>query len=249
MNVSKKFIPSLFTILNAFCGFMSIINSSNGDYNQACYFIVYAALFDAFDGMIARLLNSSSDFGVELDSLSEVIFFGAEHSFLIYSIHFRNYDGIGVFVASSIMAFSALRLARFNISLVGFDKDKFTGVPVPMSALTIISYILFYHNKYFNPQTSNFIIFVLTISLSLLMVSKIKYPVLPGLSIYAIKKKPVQFLLLLIAIIISLITKGYGIFFICLLYLLFGIVEGIFNLITGRKGIIERKRHKKSRRK
>ena len=73
MRNSTKFIPSLFTILNLFCGFLSIINAAENNLDQACLFVIYATLFDAFDGVVARFTGTSSKFGVELDSLSDLV--------------------------------------------------------------------------------------------------------------------------------------------------------------------------------
>ena len=235
MIVSKKFVPSLFTILNAFCGLMSIINASNGLYEQACYFIVYASLFDAIDGLAARITKSSSEFGVELDSLSDVVSFGVAPSFLLYAIHFKNYNGIGMFVAAMVMAFSAIRLARFNISLSGFDKDKFTGLPTPATAITIISYLLYYHDKIFSNATSDIAIFILTIGLSLLMVSKFKYPTLPRFSSRSVKEHPVEYIILIIAVLIGIYTKGEAVFFLLLLYIMTGIILTFYNMIFRRR--------------
>jgi CDP-diacylglycerol---serine O-phosphatidyltransferase len=235
MIVTKKFVPSLFTILNAFCGFMSIVNSSNGYYEQACAFIVYAAIFDVLDGLVARILKSSSDFGVELDSLSDMISFGAAPSFLLYSVHFKDFNGYGMIVSSMIMVFSAIRLAKFNITLVGYEKDKFSGLPTPAVAITIITYIYFYHNKVFNPQLSNIFINIITYGLSLLMVSRFKYPAFPKLTANSIKKNPFPFILIIIATIISLATKGYAIFIICLIFIFGGIVWSIILQLTRRK--------------
>lgn len=235
MIISRKFVPSLFTILNAFCGLMSIINASNGLFDQACYFIVYATLFDAIDGLAARITKSSSEFGVELDSLSDVVSFGVAPSFLLYAMFFKDYNGVGMFVSAFVMAFSAIRLARFNISLVGFDKDKFTGLPTPATALTIISYLLYYHNKLFSKDFSIIAIFVLTIGLSLLMVSKFKYPTLPRFSGRSVKEHPFEYIVLISAVIVSIYSKGQAVFFIFLLYITAGVVMTTYNAIFNRK--------------
>lgn len=235
MIVTKKFVPSLFTILNAFCGFMSIVNSANGYYKQACAFIVYAAIFDVLDGLVARILKSSSDFGVELDSLSDIISFGAAPSFLLYAVHFKDYNSYGMIVSSMILIFSAIRLAKFNISLVGFEKDRFTGLPTPATAITVITYVYFYHNEVFNPHLSNIFINIITFGLSLLMVSRFKYPAFPKLSANSVRKNPFTFFIIIIAIIVSIATKGYAIFIICVLFILGGIVWSIILQFTRRK--------------
>jgi CDP-diacylglycerol---serine O-phosphatidyltransferase len=224
MIISKKFIPSLFTILNAFCGFMSVISSSHSEYEQAVLFIGYAAVFDVLDGLVARILHSSSDFGVELDSLSDVISFGLAPSFLLYNSFFKDYNSIGVLVSSMVMAFSAIRLARFNISLTGYTKDVFYGIPTPMSALILCSYFVFFHDKIFSHNVSEVLIFVLTISVSLLMVSKFRFPIMPSFNVKAIKSNPLNFIVLTVGIIIILATKGVALFPLSILYVLLGII-------------------------
>ncbi|MBK6771557.1 MAG: CDP-diacylglycerol--serine O-phosphatidyltransferase [Ignavibacteria bacterium] len=235
MLISKKFIPSLFTILNAFCGFLSVINSANHEYETAAVFIIIATLFDAVDGLAARLTKSSSEFGVELDSLSDVISFGLAPSFLIYGIYLNELGDIGVVISSLIMVFAAIRLARFNVQLVGFDKDKFNGLPAPMAAMTIVTYILFYHDKIFSLSSSKNFLLVLSLILPILMVSRIKYESLPKPSLFAIKKNPIIFVILLIAVIITLATGGEGSFSFCLFYIFSGIIISLKNFVFKKK--------------
>ncbi len=127
-NNRMSFIPSLFTVLNLFCGFLSVVNASTGNIEAACLFIIYAGLFDAFDGVVARFTGTSSRFGVELDSLADVVSFGAAPSFILYKAYFEQFDGMGIAISALVMIFAALRLARFNTQLVGFDKNYFSGV-------------------------------------------------------------------------------------------------------------------------
>jgi CDP-diacylglycerol---serine O-phosphatidyltransferase len=238
MTISKKFIPSLFTILNAFCGFISVINSASGEYNQAVMFILYAAVFDVLDGMVARILNSSSDFGVELDSLSDIVSFGFAPSFLLYSFFFKDYNAYGVFVSSLVLAFSAIRLARFNITLTGYSKDVFYGIPTPMSALILCSYVMFIHDKVFSNYTSTIFIFGLTIGTSLMMVSKFRFPAAPSFTPRGIKSSPVYFIIIFVSVVIIIITKGVAIFPLSLLYVLFGIVS---TFIPQKKKLLQKK--------
>ena len=229
MIISKKFIPSLFTILNAFCGFASVINSSNKEFETAVLFILYAAVFDVFDGLVARILDSASDFGVELDSLSDIVSFGFAPAFLLYQFFFIDYNASGILVASLVLAFSAIRLAKFNISLTGYSKDVFYGIPTPMSALILCSYVIYFHDKIFTKEFSEVFIFVLTIAVSLLMVSNFRFPAMPSsFSLKAIKSNPLQFIFLFAGIMIIILTKGVAIFPIGLLYVLIGIIMTIF---------------------
>jgi len=233
MIISKKFIPSLFTILNAFCGFASVISSSKNEFDTAVLFIVYAAVFDVFDGLVARILDSASDFGVELDSLSDIVSFGFAPAFLLYQFFFYDYNAAGILVASLVLAFSAIRLARFNINLSGFNKDVFYGIPTPMSALILCSYVIYFHGKIFPKEFSEVFIFALTVIVSLLMVSNIRFPAMPSsFSLKAIKSSPLQFVFLLIGVITIVVTKGVAIFPLGLLYVLIGVV---ITLIPAKK--------------
>jgi len=238
---AKKFIPSLFTILNAFCGFYSIVESSAGNFETSAVFIVYASLFDMLDGIIARILKTSSDFGVELDSLSDVISFGAAPSFLVYSIYLKELNSIGLVISSMILIFAAIRLARFNVELVGYEKDKFYGLPTPLSAITIVAFIIPYYNIIFREDTSNFIIASLSILLPVLMVSKFQYPVLPNFSLQSFKKHKLLFITLFIIIIVSLITKGISVFPFCILYILSGIILSLYKKFSRIFGVYRHK--------
>ncbi|RPI16402.1 MAG: CDP-diacylglycerol--serine O-phosphatidyltransferase [Ignavibacteriae bacterium] len=231
MRNSARFIPSLFTVLNLFCGFLSIINATNNNLEQACLFIIYASLFDAFDGVVARFTGTSSKFGVELDSLSDVVSFGVAPSFIMYRFYFYQMDGPGIAIASLVMIFTSLRLARFNAQLVGFDKNYFSGVPAPLSALTLIAFFLFYFNKNFSPQLSEIFIYILAFLLPALMVSKFKYDTLPKFSIRELKAHPVKSIIILLIIIMIIVTKGDGLFAFCLFYLSTGIFRALKNFV------------------
>lgn len=230
MRNRMGFIPSLFTVLNLFCGFMSVISASTGNIEQACLFIIYAGLLDAVDGIAARFTGTSSRFGVELDSLADAVSFGVAPSFIMYKAYFIQHDGFGIAIASLVMIFGALRLARFNSQLVGFDKSYFTGVPVPIAAITISSFFLFYFNKNFSADTSEIFTYILAIGLPVLMVSKFRYETGPKFSPREIKEKPVKFIIIVIAAVLIAVTKGEGLFAFSFFYLSTGIFRSIKNL-------------------
>ncbi len=194
MKITRAVVPSLFTVLNMFCGFMSIIHASRGEYVNASWFIVLAAGFDSLDGVMARITKSSSEFGVEIDSLSDAISFGAAPAFLVYRMSLYQLEAMGIIVSSLLMIFGALRLARFNVQLVGFDKDYFSGLPIPASALTVASFTLNYYSETtgLDPRAEVFLPW-LSVLLGLLMVSKVKYDTLPKVSRRALKKEPWKF--------------------------------------------------------
>ncbi|HSP88060.1 MAG TPA: CDP-diacylglycerol--serine O-phosphatidyltransferase [Ignavibacteriaceae bacterium] len=230
-RVTRSVIPNLFTAMNMFAGFLSIINASQGNYHYAAWLIIIAAIFDALDGAVARLTKSSSELGVELDSLSDVVSFGAAPAFLIYQTYLFSFDTAGVLIAASIVLAGGFRLARFNVQLVGFDKSYFTGLPIPISAFTISSFILSYYKNpsgFASPYSE--IVIPLVLLLSLLMVSRIKYDTIPKPSKEEFKKKPFIFLLTFFGLIAALFTQGKAIFFIFVLFILFGIFRYVFSL-------------------
>ena len=232
MKITRAVVPSLFTVLNMFCGFMSIIHSSRGEYMAASWFMVLAAGFDSLDGVMARITKSSSEFGVEIDSLSDVISFGAAPAFLVYRMSLYQLEGVGILLSSLLMIFGALRLARFNVQLVGFDKDYFSGLPIPASALTIASFTLNYWTESSGLDSrAAFFLPWLSVVLGLLMVSKVKYDTLPKISRRALKKEPWKFIFGVLAIIVVFVTGGNAIFPLLLLFIVLGLVRYVVTLV------------------
>lgn len=193
MKITRAVVPSLFTVLNIFCGFRSIIHAAQGDFPLAAWFIILAAVFDVLDGIMARVTKSSSDFGVELDSLSDVVSFGAAPSFLVYSISLHTQEGFGMLLSAMPMIFGAMRLARFNAQLVGYDKDYFKGLPIPASAMTISAFILANGDVAGLRESTASLLTPMVVILSLLMVSNFKYDTFPKFSHRGIKQHPLRF--------------------------------------------------------
>jgi CDP-diacylglycerol--serine O-phosphatidyltransferase len=226
MRITRAVVPSLFTVLNMFSGFMSIIHASRGEFFPAAWFIILAAGFDSLDGVMARITRSSSQFGVEIDSLSDVISFGAAPSFLVYQAQLNGLGGFGILISSMLMVFGGLRLARFNVQLVGFDKDHFTGLPIPVSALTIAVFFLNYYASGlgFVEPAATALPWVVA-ALGLLMVSKVKYETLPRPSMKAIRKEPWKFAVILVGVVVAGVTRGDALFPLFALFILFGVVR------------------------
>ena len=227
-RVTRSVIPNLFTAMNMFSGFLSIINTAQGKYDYAAILIIIAAIFDSLDGIMARLTRSSSELGVELDSLSDVISFGAAPAFLIYSTYLHDFNAAGIVISSLLLIAGGFRLARFNVQLVGFDKEYFTGLPIPSSGITIAAFVLAYYEKgigFTEPYTN----FIIPLVLILSLVSKIKYNTIPKPSIKEMKKKPAQYTFIAAAIIILFVTSGKALFYIFVFIILFGIFRYIFN--------------------
>jgi CDP-diacylglycerol---serine O-phosphatidyltransferase len=230
-RLTPSVIPNLFTSINMFCGFLSILSASEGNINYAAWLIFTAAIFDALDGMVARLTKSSSELGVELDSLSDIVSFGAAPSFLLYKTYFYSMDTWGIIVSALPLIAGGFRLARFNIQLVGFSKSFFLGLPIPSSALTIASFVLAFYNDEFPKPISDFITPMILV-LSFLMVSNIRYETLPKISIKSIKEKPFHFIFLIIAILLVVFMYKRGLFLVFVFMIVIGIFRHLYKLIT-----------------
>lgn len=209
IRLSRSIVPNLFTVLNAYFGFLSIIAASQEQFIPALWYIVISAVCDSLDGMMARLTKSSSEFGVELDSLADVVGFGVAPSYLIYALVLSNYGPLGVLVSAAPLIMGALRLARFNVQLVGFSKDHFTGMPIPLSALTIVSFILFFGPEAIRAQEIlQYALLALTAACGVLMVSTVRYPVVPKVSVRIFREQPVKMLLFTAGTLVAVISAG-----------------------------------------
>lgn len=232
IRITPSVIPNLFTSLNLFCGFVSIIQASKGNFVNAAWFIIAASIFDALDGFMARLTKSSSELGVELDSLSDVVSFGLAPAFLLYSSYFHKLNSIGILLSSLPVITGAFRLARFNVQLVGFDKKFFIGLPIPLCALTFVTFFLGFYE--YQIELFEIIISPLVLILSFLMVSKVKYDTIPRVSISEIKSNPIKFIVIFLLVIVVILYDIKGLFFAFVFVILFGIFRHIFNKIQNK---------------
>jgi len=236
MKITRAVVPSLFTTLNIFCGFLSIVQSNQNEFYMASWFIILAAIFDSLDGVMARITKSSSQFGVELDSLADVVSFGAAPSFMVYQAHLHTFENWGVLIASMPVIFGAIRLARFNVQLVGFDKDYFKGTPIPLQAMVICAYMFqYYADGVGFTGLGGTGLTLLVIILSLLMVSHVKYDTLPKLSKRQILTHPWKIVGLVLGGLILIFSKGTLLFAMLAFYLLFGIVRSLVDWLKKSK--------------
>ena len=138
-------LPSLFTVANLFCGYASVIHSTRGDYDTAALLIGVAMVLDTLDGFFARLTNSSTDFGIQLDSLADVVSFGLAPAILAFSWGLWPLKRLGWAAGFIYVAAAAMRLARFNIqTATATDKRYFVGIPSPSAAAVIASTVYLY---------------------------------------------------------------------------------------------------------
>lgn len=233
LKITPSVIPNLFTALNMFSGFLSIIYSSNGNFVYAGWLIIVAAIFDTLDGLMARLTKSSSELGVELDSLSDVVSFGAAPSFLLYKTYFYNFETAGIILSSLPLIAGGFRLARFNVQLVGFDKKYFTGLPIPSAAILFSTMVLsFYQNGF--EIIFDYIIIPVVLIVSYLMVSKVRYETFPKFTAENIKAKPFQFIFMIISFVAIIIFYVKGLFFSFVAMILLGLIRHYYLKITNK---------------
>jgi len=166
-------LPSLFTTGNLFCGFYSILRSFNHDFERASYAIILAGIFDLLDGRVARITRSQSHFGVEYDSIADVVSFGIAPAILAYVWVLESFGRLGWAGAFFFAACGALRLARFNTISEELPKSYFLGLPIPAAANLIAAAVIAYHELNFNYP--DVVMLILVFALGLLMVSNIRY--------------------------------------------------------------------------
>ena len=186
-------IPTLMTMLNIFFGFRAIIASTRGlaeitsgrtdlaihHFETACLSLLIAAVFDTFDGLLARALDATSEFGKEYDSIADVVTFGAAPAVLVYCWGLRDLR-IGAAIAFTFLVAVSLRLARFNVMAGKTDHRYFVGLPSPAGALTIAA-IVFYAPSPVTNDHFAMVMVVLTVAVAFAMVSPIRYRSQKGL--------------------------------------------------------------------
>ena len=174
-------LPHLFTISSIFCGMYAIIQATDGRAADRFYLaavaILFAVIFDSVDGRVARMTKTESDFGVQMDSLADVISFGVAPAILVYQWGLTHFGLVGMLVAFFYTACGALRLARFNVlTASGAGTPKyFTGLPIPLAGASIVSLVLL-HFKMGGVQLGyQPLLIVVVLLLALLMISNIRY--------------------------------------------------------------------------
>jgi len=223
IRLSRSIVPNLFTVLNIFFGFLCMIYAVQGKFVVAAWYVIFSAICDSLDGFMARLTNSASEFGVELDSLADVVSFGVAPSFMLYAMVLHEYGSFGALVAAVPLIMGALRLARFNVQLVGFSKEYFTGMPIPLSALTLISYVMFFHPEdIVASEPLRIGLIALTVTCGVLMVSTVRYPTFPRISLGAFREKPFSMSMFAIAAIVVIVSLGKLLFPVLMLVMISG---------------------------
>jgi len=177
-NTERKgiyILPNLLTSASLFSGFYAIIASIQGRFEAAAIAIIVSALFDALDGRVARFTGTASHFGVEYDSLSDLVAFGVAPAVLAYLWALEPFNRLGWLAACLYVICGALRLARFNVEKNSSDNRFFKGLPIPSAAVTISSMVLFVKDISTLSNIKHNIIILMIYFLSFLMVSSLQY--------------------------------------------------------------------------
>ena len=219
-------VPSFFTLMNLFSGFLAIIQASEGRFENAAWLIVLAAFFDLLDGMMARLTNGTSLFGVELDSLSDIVSFGVAPSFVAYTYALGDFGTLGLVVSSLPAICGAVRLARFNVNFDGEKKSSFVGLPIPAQAMVIVAVILNagWLNSLPGVDTTQLTFLgPVIVFLSVLMISPIAFESIPQPSPELLRNDPRRALGYAAALVIMIIVPRQGVLLILTVYVFMGV--------------------------
>ncbi|MDH7500547.1 MAG: CDP-diacylglycerol--serine O-phosphatidyltransferase [candidate division NC10 bacterium] len=226
-------LPSMLTLGNLLSGFYAIVSVFNGDYVPAAVAILIAGIFDALDGAVARLTGATTDFGIQLDSLADLVSFGIAPGVLAYSWALQPFQRIGWLACFLFVSCGALRLARFNVQARTGDKRYFVGLPIPAAAGFVASFVLFmkdsssvvlFRHEVLSPPVTSAMVAICIYLLSFLMVSRIKYLGLKGIDFK--RQRPFALLVVLILCILLIASQPalliFG-FFFC--YVLSGMIR------------------------
>ena len=228
LNISVYEIPTLLTTLNMFFGFFAIIYTINGKVEWAAYAIVAAALFDQMDGRVARWMNSTSRFGAEYDSLSDLVSFGVAPAVLLFLWSLEPFGRLGWLATFFYMACGALRLARFNVQEETAEKGYFQGLPIPMAAGIVASSVLAFQDLEMDPVRSIGLL-GMTFLLGVVMVSNFRYRSFKDMDLK--ERLPFTYLVVGVFLVaIVAIRPEVTLFILFLSYALLGAIFGVFKL-------------------
>lgn len=231
-------VPSLLTITSLLCGVYAIVAVHNDEYTRAAVAILVALILDGLDGAVARLTNTQSDFGVQLDSLADLVAFGVAPAILSYAWAIKPYTKMGWLFGSIIptalfVSSGAFRLARFNVQTQTLDKRYFVGLPIPAAAAVIASYVLFmrespslvlFQHELLSDRITSALMVVIVYAMSFLMVSRLRYRSLKGIEIK--KRQPFALLIGLTVVVLVVASAPSLMAFLFLsLYALFGVIR------------------------
>jgi CDP-diacylglycerol--serine O-phosphatidyltransferase len=217
-------LPNLFTTGNLFCGFWAIISVFEEKFFYAAVAILLACVFDILDGKVARLSGATSKFGVQYDSLADLVSFGIAPAVLAFSWALRPYGRFGWLAAFLFVVCGALRLARFNVQSTSGEIKYFKGLPIPAAASMIAMTILLYLRLIETGWVKDIVILVMIYVLAFLMVSNIRYFSFKELDLA--RRKPFSlFIFVILSMIVIIMEPTLMLFGFVLLYVFSGPVN------------------------
>lgn len=226
-RINKRFIPNIFTVLNMFLGFSAIILIISGDPIRAVWFVFAAAMLDAFDGKLARMLGIESTFGAEFDSFADTISFCVTSSLLIYTTWVNGLHPLIAVILSFVpILFGTIRLAKFNLISDDNPKPYFTGLTTPLYALILFGFILFTDQKFGTTGDSR-IALAIVITLGFAMISPIKFGKIPYLSFRKGIRNNIRLSFAIIVFVSIIIWQGLILFPVLILYVLWSVINWI----------------------
>lgn len=236
-------VPSAFTLGNLFFGFWAIVSAANGNYTWAGWFIVFAGVLDMLDGRIARLSNTGSRFGAELDSLVDLTSFGLAPALLMYFMEFGTAGRFAWLICYIYVVAAALRLARFNVLANQGDTGPsraFTGLPSPAAGMTLATWYPFSQTDWYRAtlpyldwQHQGLVILMLL--LGVLMVSNVKYPKWPAAGVGS----PARLAGLAVYVVIltcGILVPEYFLFPLGITYTAYGLFRTVLLSLGDRNG-------------
>jgi CDP-diacylglycerol---serine O-phosphatidyltransferase len=227
-------LPNTLTLCGMFLGFYAILASLKGNYLHASWAIIFATVFDGLDGWVARLTHSTTRFGIELDSLSDLVAFGVAPAVMLYKWALAPFGRVGVAFAFLFLACGALRLARYNVQMGSAESKAFTGMPIPAAATIVSTLVIFYHEMWETLPGRNVYILFLTIVLAVLMVSTLRYHGAKELDFS--RRKPFWILVAIVIVFtIIVIHPPVALFLFAMVYLFGGIIENVILFYRRRR--------------
>ena len=226
-------LPNLFTAASIFTAIISMVAALHGHYEKGAWLIFLSLLFDGLDGRVARLTHTTSRFGVEFDSLADIVAFGVAPALLVYTYIGESYGRFGIMVMALYVIFGAIRLARFNVMTPQTDPSVFIGVPIPTAAIFVAVWVLMFQ-RYPSLHHYEVLLLAAVLGVALLMVSNIRYPSFKKINLQKQMVKKTLILLIAAASILYLYpVEGFTL--MVTLYLLWGVGRTIKTMVTRRR--------------
>jgi len=223
-------LPNLITAGSLFAGFYVIIASTDGNFERAAWFILLSAILDGLDGKVARMTGTTSKFGVEMDSLADVVAFGVAPGVLMYAWALKPFGKLGWLAAFLYVVCGALRLARFNVQVSTVESKRFVGLPIPAAASIVATCVLLFYELGGTGTIKKVSVVMLVFLLAFLMVSNIKYFSLKDRDL--LKRQPFIILVGAIMVLIVIVAKPEIMLFVIGMFYM---VSGPFEYLYGKR--------------